>query len=89
MAFGPNDVQALTKFVGLPVKLLLQGDGNVAVRIWHAHLTEAGEDGIKTLVAMRPYYVEVTYADEADAPLARAHETVLEGRGLEASACIV
>lgn len=89
MKYATKDLPALDKFVGLPTKLLLRGDGGVTVRIWHAHLTDAGERGVDTLVAMRPFRVEVTYSDECGAPFANAHVTVLKGRGLAASACLV
>ncbi len=75
--------------MGLPTKLLLLGDGGVTVRVWHAHLTDAGERGLDTLVAMHPFRVEVTYADDNGAPFANAHVTVLKGRGVAASACPV
>ncbi|ENZ77969.1 MULTISPECIES: hypothetical protein [Ralstonia] len=89
MKYATQDLPALDKFVGLPTKLLLRGDGGVTVRVWHAHLTDAGERGVDTLVAMRPLRVEVTYADDSGAPFANAHVTVLKGRGIDASACLV
>lgn len=89
MKYATQDLPALDKFVGLPTKLLLGADGRVTVRVWHAHLTEAGERGVNTLAAMKPFRVEVTYADDAGAPFANAHATVLKGHGLDVSVCWV
>jgi hypothetical protein len=88
ITWGPTNLQALTKFHGLAVKLVLLGDRDVVVMVWHEHLTEAGSRGLDALVALNPASVHVTYSDERDAAYAEAHAIALRYRGLGSLACV-
>jgi hypothetical protein len=88
MTWGPTNLQALTKFNGLAVKLVLLGEKDVVVMVWHEHLTEAGSHGLDALVALNPASVHVTYSDERDAAFAEAHAIALRQRGLGSLACV-
>jgi hypothetical protein len=86
MSTGSRKEVALAGLSGVTCKLLLTRDGSVLVRVWHEQLTEHGEEGIDTLVALKPQAVEVAHAGEQDAPSARAVVATLRARGIEAYA---